>query len=187
MAVCDCCGCEIVDDYGTSLVTGEGTRDDPFVVSMVDDTWLRPAVRIRRTTNQSIPTGAAFTAVSFDSEVFDQGTGSNMWVVGSPTLITIPENGIYVFGGCGQWPVSPGFTRELGIRLNGTTILQLNDIIDDPFGGDIQYQHVTYQERLVAGNTLELVARQETAGAMNLVAQADVTTVFWCFYAGRYV
>src|SRR5688572_32190137 len=96
MAKCDCCGCVITEDYGTSQVVGTGSSDDPFVVSMVDPAWVRPAARVRRTTDQLI-SNSIFVPISFDTEVFDTG---NFWVIGSPTLFTISEAGMYAFGGC---------------------------------------------------------------------------------------
>lgn len=184
MAKCDCCGCVFLSDYGTSTIVGEGSANDPYKVSMVDPTWLRPGARVRRTSTQSIATGASFTAISFDTEVFDQG---NFWVVGSPTLFTIPETGMYIFGGNAIWAANATGTRELGFRLNGSTILLAVDQPPDPTNGGTTtiYAHAAYQSKLTAGDTLELVARQESAGALLVNPEADDSIVFWIVYAGK--
>jgi len=186
MARCDCCGCEIASDYGTSTVVGDGSAATPFTISKIDPNWQRPHARVRRTTTQSITPSGTFNAISFDTEVFDFG---GFWVVGSPTLFTIPEDGMYIFGGCGIWAANATGTRELGIRKNGTDIIMVCDSPPDGTNGATMTPraHVTYQSPLVAGNTLELVARQESGGALNMTAEADDSIVFWIVYAGKKV
>lgn len=186
MARCDCCGCALESDYGTSIVTGEGDATDPYVIALADPGWVRPAVRIRRTTNQSIASGASYAAVSFDTEVFDQG---GFWIVGSPTLLTIPADGLYIFGGCAEWAANATGTRELGIRLNGTIMLQVDDQPPESTNGATltPWMNLSYQYRLGVGSTLELVARQESGGALDLVAEADDSITLWAVYVGRTV
>jgi hypothetical protein len=185
MATCDCCGCNIVSDYGTTLVSGTGTHVDPYVISKVDSSWIRPAARVRRAATQSIASGAAFAAVSFDTEIFDQG--GNFWDPAFPTRLTIPQDGMYIFGGCGLWAANATGTREIGFRINGSTVIQLNDQPTDTINGgtNTPWQSVGYQKRLGMGEYLELVVRQESGGALNLNAEADDSIVFWIVYAGR--
>lgn len=187
MARCDCCGCVFESDYGTSTISGSGSQTDPYTVSIVDTAWIRPAARVRRTTNQSIATGATFAPITFDTEIFDQG--GNFWVVGAPTIFTIPLAGLYLFGGCGLWAANATGTRELGIRLNGTTIVNVNDQpVESIHGGTFTpNSHVTGQSRLGIGDTLELVARQESGGPLNLTAEADESISFWIVYVGKTV
>lgn len=182
-AKCDCCNCVVESDYGTSVVVGDGSAASPFSVDQASVPYLRPAARVRRTTDQSI-SNSAFNVVSFDAEVFDS---DGFWVVGSPTLITIPHQGLYVFGGNGKWATNATGTRELAIRLNGSEVLRTNDQPVHPtFGGaNSIWQTVGYQYRLEVGDTLELLARQESGGALNLEAEADDSVVFWIFYAGK--
>lgn len=186
MGSCDCCGCIVESDYGTSIVTGGGTASDPYTIVLADPEWVRPAVRVRRTTNQSIPTGASFAAVSFDTEVFDQG---GFWDVGSPTLLTMPEEGLYIFGACAEWAANVTGTRELGFRLDGGTILQIDDQpVESNEGATLTpWMNLSYQYRLNAGSTLELVARQESGVALNLIAEADDSITFWAVYVGKIV
>jgi hypothetical protein len=185
MAACDCCGCIFESDYGTSIITGTGTKPDPYQISIVDTAWIRPAARVRRAALQAIPTGAAFTAITFDTEVFDQG--GNFWVVAAPTRLTIPLSGLYIFGGCGIWAGNATGTRELGVRLNGSTIIAVNDQPPDATSGagNTPWQQITYQKILGEGDYLELVARQESGGSLNMTAEADDAIVFWIVYAGR--
>src|SRR5688572_4835260 len=187
MAKCDCCGCVIAEDYGTSEVTGEGSSTDPYVVSLVDETWQRPAARVRRTTDQLISHNI-FVPISFDTEVFDTG---GFWVIGSPTLFTITEAGMYAFGGCVRWGVNAEGTREVGFRKNGSTILLVNDQpVDATNGATVSpWQAASYQAPLAPGETLELVVRQEASGgaALNTFTEADDSQVFWIVYLGRVI
>lgn len=181
---CDCCGCIFESDYGTTNVTGTGTHSNPYVVSKVEPTWIRPAARVRRTTNQSIATGAAFAAITHDTPSFDTG---NFWSASFPTRLVIPQTGLYLFGGSCMWQAAAAGTREIGIRLNGTTVLQLNDQPTDATSGatNTPWQSVGYQYRLSIGDYLELVVRQESAGALIVQSEFDDSPAFWIVYLGK--
>lgn len=183
MARCDCCGCVFDSDYGTSIVTGSGTTVDPYIFSEVNADWVRPAARVERTTSQSIPNNT-ITAISFDTENFDTG---GFWTVGSPTRLTVSEEGLYMFGGCVLWPANTTGTRELGLRLNGTTILQHNDQPVDPSLSIPYWQQVTYQAILTPTNYLELTARHEAGVSLNLMEEEHESMSFWIVYMGRAV
>lgn len=185
MAACDCCGCVFESDYGTSIVTGEGTATDPYIISMASVPFVRPAARVRRTTTQSITPSGTFVPISFDTEIFDTDA---IWTVGSPTEFTINTDGIYIFGGCGLWAANGTGTRELAFRLNGSNIIQTNDQpAETTHAASTRWHHITYQYRLGAGDSLELLARQESGGALNMTAEAEDSIVFWIVYAGRVI
>jgi len=65
-----CCGCHLESDYGTSVVTGDGSQTNPFTVAQTDSGYDRPLVRVGISTGstQSIPDNTD-TAVSFDTRV----------------------------------------------------------------------------------------------------------------------
>lgn len=177
-----CCGCTFEDDYGTSTVTGEGSLVDPFRVTLIDPAFIRPLVRVRRTSNQSIPDNTT-TAVSFDTAVFDPTT---MWVIGSPTRLTILTAGLYLMGGCTSWEANATGTRELAFRVNGTTELESQD--NRPDSGSVALQQaLSYLWFFDPGDFVELIARQESGGARNLVTQAVYSTVLWMVYIGKKV
>lgn len=182
----NCCGCSIEQDYGTTIIVGDGSDESPFTISRADPAYVRPAVRVRRTTNQSITPSGTANVISFDTEVFDS---ANMWVIGSPTLITIPQNGLYIFGGAGIWTANATGTRELSIRRNGTQILITNDNPPNSVNGGTTtlYHTISYQQNLGVGDTLELLARQESGGSLNMLAEVEGSIVFWAFYVGRFV
>lgn len=183
MAGC-CCGC-VLESSGSVNVIGDGSKSFPYQVSLVDPNWKRPSARLQRTTNQSVLDGANPTVVAFDTEVFDQGS---FWAIGNPTLITVPEDGIYIFGACALWQANGTGTRELGFRRNGLTVVHMQDQPTDTFNaGANLYMDVSYQLPMGAGETLEVIARQESTVTLNLIAEADDSIVFWIVYAGRVV
>lgn len=180
---CDCCGCVFDSDYGTSLVSGSGTKTDPYVVEVSNDTWVRPSARVRRTTSQSIPSSTTTpTAIVFDTEEYDNAA---FWPGSSNSRVVVPEDGIYWFGGCVLWPANAVGVREIGLRLNGTTMLQHNDLVVDPFTAAAGWQQVNYQAILVAGDEIELMVRQESGGALNLIAEEFESMALWIAYMGR--
>lgn len=188
MGACNCCGCVVESDYGTSIVTGDGTAAEPYTIALVDPTWVRPAVRIRRTTNQSFPSTTGYGVVSFDTVVFEQG--GEFWAAGAPTIITIPEDGLYIFGACGKWAAGNlAGARRIGFRLNGTTVILTDDQpLEATHGATLTpWMNLSYQYRLGIGDTLELVAHQNSGDSLNLVAEADDSITFWAVYVGKTV
>lgn len=184
MANCSCCGCVLESDYGTSIVTGDGSQSNPYSIALVDPTWQRPAARVRRTTTQSIPLDLVnYTAASFDIEIFDTG---NFWTIGSPTRFTITEPGIYLFGGCFLWDNSGDGIREIGIRLNGTTLLLNNHQPTRITNEAGLINEIEYQWKLNTGDYIELMARHENhIGSLNITPETESSIVFWIVYAGR--
>lgn len=62
------------------------------VSALADDALNPPAVSITNDASQAFAVGVTTTA-TFQVEFYDR---ENMWDVGSPTIITIPENGTYL-------------------------------------------------------------------------------------------
>lgn len=175
------CGCHTAADYGTSTTDGEGTVADPFTFTLIDPTWVRPMVHIRRSTNQLIPDNV-LTVISFDTEVFDT---DSMWALGSPTIVTINTTGLYLMGACGQWSGVDG-VAEFAFRQNSTTLIDSQEYSFVAITSG--HQSGSYLWFLNAGDTLELLVRQDDfAGATsrNLLGHANESIVFWACYVGR--
>lgn len=176
-----CCGCHLASDYGTQVTTGEGSSASPFTVTQVDPEFKRPLVRVGLTlgTNQSFTTGVD-GAVSFTVEYFDS---DNMWVVGSPTRLTIPKAGIYLIGFTGKWTSSVNAQRELWIRLNGTTELdrksaQNGNAVNHPFT-------MNYVYYFNVGDYIEFMGLQSSGGALTMLSDSSNPITAWMMYMGR--
>lgn len=113
----NCCGCHLVDDYGTSFAHGTGSSADPFTIEQVDPTFQRPFVRVFRGT-QALSAGVV-TTLAWTTEVFDSAA---MWSPGAPTEIVLPiSQGLYLVGLQANFAATAGF-RELIIQQNGVPI-----------------------------------------------------------------
>lgn len=180
MSRCDCCGCQFADDYGTSTVSGSGTSADPFTVTRVDPAFVRPAVRVTGGTVASVPNQATpLTVVPFNTEVFDT---DNMWVIGSPTRLTLQRTGFYVFGAEILWPSNATGNRIMEWRhtpISGSGAVALLDNRNDAPSGDYSRQ-LNYQWYFTAGDYLELYVGQVSGGALNMTS-----SIAWAVYIGR--
>lgn len=168
---CSCCGCVLQDDYGTSTVTGDGSHLDPFVVEVVDPSFLRPAVRL--TDTESVPANTP-TIITWATEVFDTAA---MWDIGVPTSIIMPQTGIYMMGAAASLAV----TQTLGITIellkNGTAIHTHIFSASEVFAVEGNTSYVFF---FAAGDTLQLrVTHAHSLGA------ASVSTIMWACYLGR--
>jgi hypothetical protein len=145
--------------YLTETITDASTKnlaDDIATALSAQDTkraaaLKRAAVQVARNANQSIPDNTD-TLVSFDGEIQDT---DNVWVIGTPTRLTIPA------GLTGLWWVraqvlSAGHTSsttkgQLSIRVSGTTVkrrtyftatgtiknqMQVSGLVNVPNAGD---------------------------------------------------
>lgn len=177
---CDCCGCFIEEDYGTTTVAGSGTHEDPFTVTRVDPAFVRPAVRITRAAVLPSVPNNTITPVPFTAEVFDT---DNMWSVGTPTLITFNTPGIYQFGANWIWPsntTGQRFGFWIYTPVAGPSVTMIDETVQTT-GGDLRRQ-LNYQWHFSAGDTIRLDVAQTSGGALNLNS-----AVAWAVYIGRYV
>lgn len=124
--------------------------------------------RVRRTTNQSINNASA-TAISFDAERWDD---ANMWVIGTPTRVTIPAPGWYDVSASVRWASGAGTKRQLKFQLNGTTDI---DVEDTPPMASDHYQSISTSYFFAAGDYLELFVYQDAGGALNIVTDANIS------------
>jgi hypothetical protein len=132
------------------------------------------ATRVIRTTNQSI-NSASVTAISFDTETYDYGSG--MWVVGSPTRITAVIAGVYAFTGVIRYDANSTGERSALVRVNGSTLIAAGHI-GNPSAGNDCTTWVSGDYHLAATDYLELCAFQNSGGALNAQVQASYANWF---------
>jgi hypothetical protein len=125
-----------------------------------------PATSVLRTTAQSIA-NISTTAVSFDSEIFDEG---NQWLSAAPTRLTCGKAGTYVITGSASFAGSAaGGYRELGLRINGAVGLEMSDgmKVDSSNGTSLTVASI---RKLARDDYVELTAWQSSGGALNINA-----------------
>lgn len=140
-----------------------------------------PAVRVYHTSAQALANGTA-TALAFNSERFD--TGSMHDTAANTTRLTAPSAGKYLIIGHVRFATSGDTTnRSLWVRLNGTTAI---GEVEAPAGGGTQplKMNVTTLYQLNAGDYVELVALQNTGGALNIDVIANSSPEFMMIRSG---
>jgi hypothetical protein len=118
-------------------------------------------------TTQSINSASA-TKLNFDSEDFDVGVMHD--AVTNNTRVTIPASngGVYlVIGGTAFAPNATGY-RQLDIFKNNTTILASITVPTNTAGSPSGVFQVSCLVSLAATDFLELLATQNTGGALNV-------------------
>ena len=179
MSTCDCCGCLLVDDYGTTTVAGTGTQEDPYSVTRIDPAFIRPAVRVTRASTLATVNNTPIT-VPFTAEVFDTDT---MWIGGNPNYITLQKAGVFSFGFSWIWP-----SNTTGLRYGwivyepiAAPAIELIDEIVQTTTGDFRRQ-LNYQWYFQIGDKIRLDVAQSSGGALNLTS-----AIGWAVYHGRKV
>jgi hypothetical protein len=157
---------------------------DNHILGMFHDGATNPIVRLQETTNlvkarfrgvlvkrtsvQSIAT-ATFTAVSWQAEEYDT---DGLWVIGSPTRITIPTDPGFTkvkFTGGLQWAVHATGNRGLEMRKNGAVFMGggrdfRTGMATDEVSNNAHSAVVT----VAAADYFELFGYQSSGGNLNL-------------------
>lgn len=168
-----------LDKGGQGIQAGTGSKQ------LTDATGAFAAVldgcRVYNSANVSLANG--FNTVTFDSERYDDGglhsTSSNT------SRITIARTGKYYISGSAAMAGSAlGAQRILRVQLNGVTFIASQEIVT--LGGASQPElTVGTVYKLTAGDYVELVAFQDTGGALNLLALPNYSAEFSVQYLSQ--
>lgn len=139
--------------------------------------WIAPPLplcTVRRNATASISSGS-FQVVSFDTEVTDP---YNMWVVGSPSRVTVPFTGIYaVFGNAGITSTSPTGRIATRLLVNGAEYAVGGRLA--PLGGATDAgAGIALMLPLSANDYVELSVFQDTGSAKNIGSSSSYATPF---------
>jgi hypothetical protein len=118
-----------------------------------------------RAATQSIPNNA-YTAVSFDTEIRDDGS---IWSSGSPTRFTAPVDGWYVIAGSVSWSARTGYSRRLIILLDGSSWIGKSGV-PAPSDYNDPAQSVAVVYYMTAGQYVEFAVLQNSGSSLNLAA-----------------
>lgn len=126
-----------------------------------------PATRVYHNIGQTIPnaTGATLTPLVFNTERYDSDTMHDM--VANTGRITCKTTGFYALGIHLQWAVNSTGTRQVVLRLNGTTVIaadRQNAIAVD----DVQQSLVTHY-KLAVNDYIEVLVRQTSGTGLDVV------------------
>lgn len=166
---------EWTDPDELTAVTGEALPTAWWNAFRDNFHWLYtpPQLAVRVTADQAVANAADHT-VSWGEAVWDS-TAGDMWDSTSPTKITIPRAGVYSIVCSMLWEEGTDGTKRSaflevgGIRRRG---LQLPAV--DP----TEFQ-LCAETNLALGDELEIVVRQLSGAALDLIQQRTVMTVRW--------
>lgn len=139
----------------------------------------KPSCRVYKSSAQSITTGTN-TAITFDSERFDNGGMHSTSV--NTSRITIPTGGggIYLIGGAISWAANATGVRYVSVYLNGTTHLGISE--DTSVTATDHYMTVSTLYALSAGDYVELVVQQSSGGNLNIQSVSAYSPEFWAIW-----
>lgn len=152
-----------------------------YLISENGDAYVElvPSARCRITnsTNTTIANNT-ITTLSFDTNTFD--TDNMHDIATNPQRITFQTSGVYSVGGLVYWdlPAGPGgiATLEMGIVLNGTNfVVRDSRYVDDQNGTT----SVKTMYPMVVGDYLEVVVRQISGAALDILATSNYSPVVW--------
>lgn len=139
---------------------------------------------LSKSTGQSIATGGALYAVTFDVEQHDEGDLHSTSV--NTDRITIPTNGagIWVFGYTLTYASNAVGYRTTSMQINGNTSHRLGVCTMPMVGGGEYSGSGTAVMRLNAGDYIRVSTGQTSGGALSILAN-NTATYFTSFYAYR--
>lgn len=135
-----------------------------------------PKCRVYNSANISVPHNTP-TALAFNSERFDSDTMHSTAV--NTSRITFTTAGTYLVGGGVTWAGNTAGIRDITLRLGGAT--NLATISDDvPSGFAYSWsQSVATLYTFSAGQYVELIANQDSGGALNSLNVGNCSPEFW--------
>jgi hypothetical protein len=138
----------------------------------------KPSFRVFKSANQTITTSTP-TAITFDSERYDTQNGHSTSSNTSRYTVQTGQDGVWSLGGCVEWAaVNTTGTRQLELRLNGTTIVAF-DTDNAPSATLGSRMIVNTEYRLAATDYVELVVNQTSGGNLAVNAAANYSPEMW--------
>lgn len=135
------------------------------------------SARVRRSTNQTI-NDSTFTAVSFDTVIYDNG---GLWDSSIPTKLTAPISGVYMLTASVEWASNTSGDRNTYIVTSTTT--PAIDLRRAAAGGTVQVT-IAGLASLSEGEAAELYGWQNRGGTLNINTQVDYSPVLAMHWLG---
>lgn len=138
-------------------------------------------VSVFHSVNQSLASGVD-TALAFDSERFDDPVDPLHDPASNNSRLTCRVAGRYLAGGSVRFASNGTGFRRLQIVRNGTGVIVVSE--PAPSSVDSLTVGVVKPVALGVGDYIELQARQDSGGALNVVAAAEFSPQFWMVRVG---
>jgi hypothetical protein len=138
-----------------------------------------PSCRVMRTATQAIGTSSD-TAILFTGERWD--TDNMHSILTNTSRITINTAGVYMVGGCIEFDNDAGGSfRQLSVRVNGSTHIVMT-LDNSPDASIVSRQSVTTAYSFAATDYVELIARQDSGGNLNVNNVGNYSPEFWAMW-----
>lgn len=171
----------------TAARLGVGADDATLVADSFAATGLawqiQPAARVYRNVAFD-PTPTAWDTIDFTHERFDT---DGMWVIGTPSRLTVPAggDGLYLIGGqvsLGSLGLPGGNSAGARILLDGTTVIaQIRDDPDRLSDREVPLPPTLYA--LTVGQFVEL--QVYTTSDVNVLSSGNYSPEFWAIWQRR--
>lgn len=137
-----------------------------------------PHARAYNSGNQSL-NDVTLTAITFDSEVYDNGTTTEQHSTSSSTSrFTCQVPGLYAVTGYITWDVNSTGARGAFLRFGGSTYLA-GEVSAAAVSPDNDRSCVSTQYRFAVGEYVELVGYQSSGGSLNALGGDNFTNLCW--------
>jgi hypothetical protein len=163
------------DDNTVTLLTA-------YLLELAGGLYSPPAARVYHNASQSVA-NITLTALALNSERFDTDTMHD--TATNNSRLTCKTAGLYEIKGCAAFATSAvGNVRALQIRLNGVTDLGVQ--YGHPIGGGALSSIITVSTlyELAVNDYVQLMAYQDSGGALNVLSGANYSPEFMCVKVG---
>lgn len=143
---------------------------------------ILPQARVFNDANISVANNTV-AALTFNSERYDSGDLHSTSV--NTGRLTAPITGLYAVGACVSFASNATGIREVELRVNGTTVIAIDDRPANT--GAVTVISIDTQYRLAATDYVEVLAFQNSGGALNVLVSASYSPEFWMTRLGGYV
>jgi len=144
-----------IDDLATDVSYLKDRADNP------------PRARLTHSTTQSLTDGA-LTAVAFDGEATDSAALHDNATNNSRITIPTGEGGMWLFSGLVEFAANATGQRKLQFRTDGSA--NFGGVTVDAAASGVTQLALTFMLVLNAGQYAELMASQNSGGALNLTS-----------------
>lgn len=163
---------EWVDTTGLVAVAGEArSADFNSVLQNLDYLYDPPRCAVRLQSPFDVP-DSADTAIEWDEAVWD--SHGDMWDPDAPSRIQITRAGVYAVICTALWDEEGTNRRALFLEVTGDRRTGQQQAASEPI------EHALVRDtNMLAGDYVEIVARQNSGGTRQLIPVRTVMTVRW--------
>lgn len=144
----------------------------------IKDAQLMPCARVTHSVAQAITTGTR-TALAFNTERFDQFSGAadtQHDTVTNNSRLTAKYAGVYYVAANIEWASNATGTRNVEIRVNGTTLIAVQN--SSALSANVHQQSVSGLYAMAVNDYFEVTVVQTSGGNLNVNVNGNFSPEF---------